>query len=86
MIARRGFFGGLGALLAAPAIIRSPGLLMPVKPVFVPPEFAMPCPALKLPQGMLLTVEDYAERYMTPAIATLWFRMVERVELETIYG
>jgi hypothetical protein len=32
---RRGFFAGLGALLAAPAIIRTPGLLMPGKPVLV---------------------------------------------------
>lgn len=38
MIARRGLLAGLGAsLLAAPAIIRTPGLLMPVKPVVVPP-------------------------------------------------
>lgn len=28
---RRGFIGGLVGLLAAPAIIRTPGLLMPVK-------------------------------------------------------
>ncbi len=33
MIPRRGFLAGLGALLAAPAIIRTPGLLMPVRPV-----------------------------------------------------
>lgn len=33
MIQRRGFLAGLGALLAAPAIIRTPGLLMPVRPV-----------------------------------------------------
>ena len=33
MIARRGLLAGLGALLAAPAIIRTPGLLMPVRPV-----------------------------------------------------
>ena len=32
MIPRRGLLAGLGALLAAPAIIRPPGLLMPVKP------------------------------------------------------
>jgi hypothetical protein len=31
MIQRRGFLAGLGALLAAPAVIRTPGLLMPVK-------------------------------------------------------
>lgn len=35
MIQRRGFLTGLGALLAAPAIIRTPGLLMPVRPVVV---------------------------------------------------
>lgn len=33
MIPRRGLLAGLGALLAAPAIIRTPGLLMPVRPV-----------------------------------------------------
>jgi hypothetical protein len=35
MIQRRGLLAGLGALLAAPAIIRTPGLLMPVKPPLV---------------------------------------------------
>lgn len=29
---RRGFLGGLLTALAAPAIIRTPGLLMPVRP------------------------------------------------------
>jgi hypothetical protein len=34
---RRGFLGGLIAALAAPAVIRTPGLLMPIKqPVFIP--------------------------------------------------
>lgn len=33
MIQRRGFLAGFGALLFAPAIIRTPGLLMPVKTV-----------------------------------------------------
>lgn len=32
---RRGLLAGIGAFLAAPAIIRTPGLLMPVKPVWV---------------------------------------------------
>lgn len=31
MLQRRGLLAGLGALLAAPAIIRTPGLLMPVR-------------------------------------------------------
>ena len=33
MISRRGLLGSLAVALAAPAIIRSPGLLMPVKPL-----------------------------------------------------
>lgn len=33
MIPRRVLLAGLGSLLAAPAIIRTPGLLMPVRPV-----------------------------------------------------
>ena len=36
MLRRRGFIGGLASRLAAPAIIRTPGLLMPVR--VVPPE------------------------------------------------
>ena len=36
MIPRRGLLAGLGALLAAPAIIRTPGLLMPVRPLREP--------------------------------------------------
>lgn len=40
---RRGFLFGLSAALAAPAIIRTPGLLMPVKP------------QLKLPEEYILT-------------------------------
>lgn len=38
MISRRGFLGGLAAALAAPAIIRTPGLLMPVRPLRVASE------------------------------------------------
>ena len=33
MLERREFFAGLSSALAAPVIIRTPGLLMPVKPV-----------------------------------------------------
>lgn len=38
MIRRRGFIAGFAPLLAAPAIIRSPGLLMPIKPLVLPAE------------------------------------------------
>lgn len=37
MIQRRGFLAGVGAFFAAPAIIRTPGLLMPVKMLRVDP-------------------------------------------------
>lgn len=36
MLKRRTLFGGMLAALAAPAIIRTPGLLMPVKPIPLP--------------------------------------------------
>lgn len=35
---RRGFLAGLGAALAAPAIIRTPGLLMPIRSLILEPE------------------------------------------------
>ena len=64
MLARRGFLGGLGALLAAPAIIRTPGLLMPVKAV----------PARPL---LTLTLDDYANRIFGPAMHALHQKMME---------
>ena len=33
ILSRRGFLAGLGAALAAPAVIRTPGLLMPVRSI-----------------------------------------------------
>lgn len=36
MLNRRSFVSGLLVALAAPAIVRTPGLLMPVKPLVVP--------------------------------------------------
>jgi hypothetical protein len=38
-LSRRGLLGGLVAALAAPAIIRTPGLLMPVKRIMLPNEW-----------------------------------------------
>ena len=37
LIRRRGLLAGIGAMLAVPAIIRTPGLLMPVKPAALEP-------------------------------------------------
>lgn len=60
MIARRGLLAGLGLALAAPAIVRTPGLLMPVRvrswdlaPVM------MPTPAIA---DELVTIHDMALR------------------------
>lgn len=39
---RRGFIGALGAALFAPAVIRTPGLLMPVKALEIPPLVRVP--------------------------------------------
>lgn len=36
---RRALFGGLVAIIAAPAIIRTPGLLMPIKPLYPSSDF-----------------------------------------------
>jgi len=41
VIPRRGLLAGLGALLASPAIIRTPGLLMPVRPLREPLWFGV---------------------------------------------
>ncbi len=37
MISRRNFLRGLGAALAAPAVIRTPGLLMPIRALVTDP-------------------------------------------------
>ena len=36
MTTRRAFLSGLGALVAAPAVIRTPGLLMPMRRIMMP--------------------------------------------------
>lgn len=40
-IARRSFITGVAALLATPAIVRTPGLLMPVRRVLIPDAYEM---------------------------------------------
>lgn len=42
MIRRRGFLAGFAVALAAPAIIRSPGILMPIKPLRLNRIFELP--------------------------------------------
>ncbi len=42
MTSRRAFLIGLGAAIAAPAVIRTPGLLMPVHEIIVPKTLTWP--------------------------------------------
>ena len=58
---RRSFLGGLIVALAAPAIIRTPGLLMPVRPVVMRPEFGFTSADLSI------TIEDFVRTYLGPA-------------------
>lgn len=60
---RRGFLTGLGAaFVAAPAVIRTPGLLMPVKPALVQP------PAIRMWGSFIggwFVVEDFDQSTRT---------------------
>lgn len=51
---RRGFLGGLLAAAVAPAIIRTPGLIMPIKPALVPVRCSM---MLRTNGGSFIPVE-----------------------------
>jgi hypothetical protein len=57
MMRRRGLIAGLGALLAAPAIIRTPGLLMPVKPVVLG-RMLWPEPGTGYSAGDIITIDE----------------------------
>jgi hypothetical protein len=47
MMRRRGFIAGLAtALVGAPAIVRTPGLLMPIKPIVAEPPLVIVSPSL----------------------------------------
>lgn len=46
MMRRRGFIAGMAAALVAPAIVRTPGLLMPVKPIVAEPPLVIVGPRL----------------------------------------
>lgn len=59
---RRGFLIGLGALLAAPAVVRA-GSLMQIKGVVALPRD--PYANISMP----MTLDDYRERILKPAIS-----------------
>lgn len=71
---RRGFLFGMGAALAAPAIIRTAGLLMPIKPALVVPDLPLrvlaPVTGLVLRNGVWVSVpmllRTAAERLINP--------------------
>src|SRR5690348_6123223 len=58
---RRSFLTGLGALIAAPAVIRTPGLLMPVRALVKPATMAAP---VEIPTQFGMA---------TPGISTIYF-------------
>jgi hypothetical protein len=69
---RRGFLGFFGAALAAPAIIRTAGLLMPIKPALVLPDLPplAPVTGLVLRNGVWVSVpmllQTAAEQLLIP--------------------
>lgn len=69
---RRGFLTGLASVLAAPAVVRAASL-MPVRALqpavwYLGPISAIPCLNV---QTDWLTLDDYAERILQPAIKRL---------------
>jgi hypothetical protein len=74
MTSRRAFLLGLGAALAAPAIIRTPGLLMPVRKVVAPQmEYLDLGNGAGLEYGVELN-----EATLLQAMARLWMPVVSR--------
>ena len=66
MTTRRGFLGGLiGSLIAAPAVIRTPGLLMPIKPYpeigWLPYDNALNAESLEI---MMIEIKNSMTRAM----------------------
>ena len=57
---RRGFLAGVAAFLAAPAIIRTPGLLMPVKAIEMPVGVVVRAPSLS--EIVTITLRNRSER------------------------
>lgn len=67
MTSRRAFLLGLGAALAAPAIIRTPGLLMPVRKLAAPQM-----DYLDLGNGAGLQYEKLTEQTLLEVIESVW--------------
>lgn len=80
LIRRRGFLGGLlagGVLLAAPAIIRTPGLLMPVKPPLKDIRFWRLSKIYLAKEGEALTLPEIAKYFEN--VETIWQREQDSV-------
>ncbi len=54
-LSRRGFLSGIIAACAAPAIIRTPGLIMPIKPALVAQTTSLLLVANQAPDGRFYT-------------------------------
>lgn len=58
MINRRSVITGLAAAFAAPAIIRTPGILMPIKPLLLPEQVIIPVDVAVIPNIGLPKIRD----------------------------
>jgi len=66
---RRGFLVALGAALFAPAVIRTPGLLMPVRPFLVTPSIYAELSAIT---RKAVIPQLHARMYKDNALVNLW--------------
>lgn len=71
MTSRRNFLLGLGAALAAPAIIRTPGLLMPVRKVIKPEH------ELAVLWEEMVETEGYESIFRTSIPGSAWIKFAE---------
>jgi hypothetical protein len=63
VIQRRGFLTGIAAALCAPAIIRTPGLIMPVRALKLPRTIRVQFDVQAIrDRNVLLHIDDYAGR------------------------
>jgi len=81
-IARRGFLAGIISSAAAPLIVRSAGVLMPIKPALVAgPQLVKTFPSTGLVVGdfmnFTLPGQDFADVYVVTAVVHDSFEFVK---------
>lgn len=87
-LSRRGILTGL---IAAPAVILTPGLLMPVKPVIWAPPRLTPASEDEVVVRFLdaetnQVLSEHVARPQHPTVFTAWRRQTVRAEIEGFHG